>query len=325
MTGAMPILSAAGAAVLVAAAVLAWVAIVQRRRIEREAGVATLANMKWRESLGLLMQSLATQGYREESGDREPGDGGSLHLLRRDDETCLLAYKPGTAYRLGEASIRDFINEMRLRGSDRGILVTLGHVEGFARDSARLQGIELIDGDALWERIHPHLSEPLQQAIHRQAGMRIRRGLPWALASGALAGVLAYAMVPTAVTESIATTAEDDNHQARPVQAGADPSTASPEVAATALQEAARLDPEALAERRASAAGEVRQLERVRSAVWLARSTLSISLASTHDGDRDVIDEACRILLQFEELRYSRLQLEPPPGSTGTVRWRQCQ
>lgn len=325
MTGAMPILTAAMAAVLVAAAALAWIAIVQRRRIEREAGVATLASMKWRESLGLLMQALATQGYREESGDQEPGDGGSLHLLRRDDETCLLAYKPGTAYRLGEASVRDFISEMRLRGSARGMLVTLGHVEGFARDSARQQGIELIDGDALWERIHPHLSEPLQQAIQRQGGLRIRRALPWALASGVLAGVLTYAMSPAAVTEPIASAASGLEHQPSPLEVAGNPSTVALNAAAAALEKAVELGPETLAERRATVAAGVRKLERVRSAAWTAQSTLSIALASTLDGERDVIDEACRILLQFEELRYTRLQLEPPPGSDNVVRWRQCQ
>lgn len=324
MTGALPILSAVVAA-LAATAVLGWFALMQRRRIEREAGVATLASMKWRESLGLVMQSLATQGYREESGDHEPGDGGSLHLLKRDHETCLLGYKPGTAYRLGEASVREFANEMRLRGCEQGLLITLGHVEGFARDNARQQGIELIDGEALWDRIHPHLSEPLRQSIHRQAGARIRALLPLTLAGGVAAGIAIYALMPAKTDAPVPLAAAASAPRSASAAGQTAPAPSSLDLAASALAEAAELSPEALAERRASAAIGVRKLERVRSAAWSAQSTLSIALASTIDGDHDVIDEACRILLQFEELRFSRLQLEPPPGDAAPVRWRQCQ
>lgn len=325
MTGHLPLLSATIAALLAMFAVLGWFAVVQRRRIEGEAGVTALASMKWRESLGLLMQALAAQGYREESGDQEPGDSGSLHILRRDDQTCLLGFRPGTAYRLGETSVREFANEMRLRGSNHGMLVTLGHVEGFARDSAQQQGVDLIDGETLWTRIHPYLSEPLRQAIHRQAAARIRRVIPWALATGVLTGIAIHALLPEQTDPPVSATAT-----AAPVQRSAStPSEpakpTSLDAAASAMAEAAELTPEGLASRRASAAAGVRELERVRSAAWTAQSTLSIALSRSVEGDQDVIDEACRILLQFEELRFTRLQLEPPPGSAAPVRWRQCQ
>ena len=41
--------------------------------------------------------------------------------------------------------------------------------------------------------------------------------------------------------------------------------------------------------------------------------------------DTGLVNEACAILVQYEELRYTRLQLEPPAGTAGQVRWRQCQ
>ena len=41
--------------------------------------------------------------------------------------------------------------------------------------------------------------------------------------------------------------------------------------------------------------------------------------------DTGLVNEACAVLVQYEELRYTRLQLEPPAGGTGQVRWRQCQ
>jgi len=33
----------------------------------------------------------------------------------------------------------------------------------------------------------------------------------------------------------------------------------------------------------------------------------------------------CRLLVQQEEMRFSRVQLESPPGSGRRVRWRSCE
>jgi restriction system protein len=50
-----------------------------------------------------------------------------------------------------------------------------------------------------------------------------------------------------------------------------------------------------------------------------------LTLTQTDGKDRPLIEEVCRTLTQYEELRYTRVQLEPPMNSTVPVRWRQCQ
>ena len=111
-----------------------WFGVHRRRLAETDAGVAALAGMKWRECVGLVLQALGEKGFREAPSSRQPGDGGTEFLLVKGDERCLLSYKHGTAYRLGEANVRDFANAVQLQGATRGILVTLGSAEGFARD-----------------------------------------------------------------------------------------------------------------------------------------------------------------------------------------------
>ena len=97
--------------------------------------------------------------------------------------------------------------------------------------------------------------------------------------------------------------------------------------------------------RRGLAAQRVSSLEGIASSVWSTRSTLVIALSPSQapsstdaqhadpqdagqsersQGD-DLFALACAELVRFEELRYSRLQIEPPAGSTRPVRWRQCQ
>ena len=103
---------------------------------------------------------------------RQPGDGGTEFLLTKGDERCLLSYKHGTAYRLGEANVRDFANAVQLQGAQSGILVTLGTAEGFARDLARRYGVELIDGRALWPQVEPFAPPHLVEGIRRRGRHR---------------------------------------------------------------------------------------------------------------------------------------------------------
>src|SRR5688572_29388305 len=112
----------------------------RRRRAEIDAGVRSLANMKWRECVGLVLESLQNDGYREEHSTRQPGDGGTEFVLRQGDQNVLLSYKHGTAYRIGEANVRDFANGVQLQGAQAGILITLGQAEGTAIDVARKYG-----------------------------------------------------------------------------------------------------------------------------------------------------------------------------------------
>src|SRR5687768_2612807 len=126
MFGLSPLVAAV-VAVLAAYLVSGWWFGVHRRRLaETASGVSALAGMKWRECVGLVLQALGEKGYKEAPASRQPGDGGTEFLLVKGDERCLLSYKHGTAYRLGEANVRDFANAVQLAGANTGILVTLG-------------------------------------------------------------------------------------------------------------------------------------------------------------------------------------------------------
>ena len=54
----------------------------------------------------------------------------------------------------------------------------------------------------------------------------------------------------------------------------------------------------------------------------LTDSTLLVDLRSDAD---DRLADICGILEEYEALRTSRLQLQPPPGSSDPVRFRQCR
>jgi len=310
-----------------------WFGVHRRRKAETSAGIRALAGMKWRECAGLVLQALGEKGYREAPSSRQPGDGGTEFLLSKGDERVLLGYKHGTAYRLGEANVRDFANAVQLQGAGSGILVTLGTAEAFARDIARRYGVELIDGRTLWPQVEPFAPPHLVEDIRYQAANEIRRGQRVGVIASAMLGVLVFLLgklgepadpipvLPAATPTAPAAPAAGPD--AAPVfqdRASQDASNAM-----RALEEVARLTDEERLQRRLMAASRVTALEQAHSAVWSTQSTLVIGLVSGDGIDTGIVNDACAILIEFEELRYSRLQLDPPPNSSAPVRWRQCQ
>jgi hypothetical protein len=87
----------------------------------------------------------------------------------------------------------------------------------------------------------------------------------------------------------------------------------------------AKLTDAQLTQRRADAAKQVSSIVQIGSAGWSSESTLLLALKQSDGADKALIDEVCRSLTQYEELRYTRLQLQPPVSSSAPVRWKQCQ
>lgn len=372
MPGATPLIVAI---VATAAALLAnawWFGVHRRRLAETRAGVQALAGMKWRECAGLVLQAMAEKGYAELPSSRQPGDGGAEFLLVKGDDRCLLGYKHGTAYRLGEANVRDFANAVQLQGADSGMLVTLGSAEGFARDLARRYGVDLVDGRSLWPQVEPFAPPQIVLSIREQAAATIRKGQRLGVAASVVLGLAIYAGAwlgapsegplvgaPPAPAAAVASdAAPDPGAGATEASAAAEPATtpgamtapadgstvqadvaAAPEATPRFTDEASRQADEALREleevaklteqerlqRRLAAATEVGGLDEADSALWSTQSTLVVRMAHADSMDRGLVNEACAILVRYEELRYTRLQLEPPAGGSGQVRWRQCQ
>lgn len=297
----------------------------RRRQAEIEAGVLALANMKWRECVGLVLESLHSDGYQEEHSTRQPGDGGTEFLLTRDGENVLLSYKHGTAYRIGEANVRDFANGVQLQGAQGGILITLGQAEASAHDIARKYGIKLIDGNALWPRVEKYVSPATRAGVRRDASGGTSKGL-WlgAIASivlGAAAWLLGEQFAPAKLVVARAPVAAV---VAPKVESEEDRAAARINAAAKAMAEVASLTDAERLQRRADAVAKLGTIQQIKTAGWSTQSTLVLVLNQTDGKDRRLVEEVCRTLTQYEELRYTRVQLEPPMDSPVPVRWRQC-
>lgn len=346
MFGMSPLVAAIVVTVIAVLANTWWFGVHRRRMAETNEGISALAGLKWRECAGLVLQALGEKGYVEAPSSRQPGDGGTEFLLVKGDERCLLSYKHGTAYRLGEANVRDFANAVQLQGATSGILVTLGTAEAFARDIARRYGVELIDGRSLWPQVEPFAPAALIEEVRAHAAQKNVHGQRIGLIGSAVAGLLVFAvgtmMQPAAEPAGLAPAPTDASTPA----AGAPAATAAPAAAAEAaptpptfqdeasraanealeeLKEVAKLSDQERTQRRLVAASRIADLEAANNALWSTQSTLVISLVNGDGIDSGIVNEACAILTEYEELRYTRLQLEPPQNTDVPVRWRQCQ
>ena len=347
MFGVSPWIAAVVTTVVALLASTWWFGIHRRRLAENTAGVKALAGMKWRECAGLVLQAMAEKGYTELPSSRQPGDGGAEFLLVKENERCLLGYKHGTAYRLGEANVRDFANAVQLQGATSGMLVTLGSAEGFARDLARRYGVDLVDGRSLWPQVEPFAPAHLVEDIRHQAAAGIRRGQQMGLVGSLVLGLVVFGLAQLGADEvplppvaglPSATGAPATEAAAAPAPAeapAAAPAPVQPEFEDEASRQAsdaikelaavAQLSDEERALRRREAAAQVAELEQVDRAHWSTQSTLTVALVREDGIDTGVVNQACAILVAYEELRYTRLQIEPPANSSVPVRWRQCQ
>lgn len=321
-------------AVFVAAAGLAitafWFGVSRRRKAETELGIQSLATLKWRDCIAIVLEALQREGYQVLA---DSSDGGTDFLLRHGSEKVLLDYKHGTAYRLGEASVREFEAAVRLRGAARGILITLGSLEHRAATVAAEGHVQLIDGIHLWPKLRPFLNDRLLDQVRGQATAATRKGLWKGLLASGLAGVAVFvvgqAMAPAAPAEAtpppaIASSFRPAGSPPAP-QPAQDAMLQQLNATAEAMEAVARLSPEQLAKRRADAAKQVAQISQVATAAWSAPRTLLITLNHTDGKDKVLVAEACRILVQNEEMRFTRIQLNPPADSTLAVRWRLCE
>jgi hypothetical protein len=146
--------------------------------------------------------------------------------------------------------------------------------------------------------------------------------LPW-LAGLILAGV-AWMLLPGMGNDT--PDAADGIAPSLPaLQASAEP--ANPAATTRVAREpvavpATATDPASLARRRKETADAISTLPGVDRAVWSTQSTLLVYLAAA---DADPLPALCPLLLRYEELAPSRLQLQPPAGSDTPVRFRQCR
>lgn len=308
------------------AATIAYLYIRTRsqRQAEAKAGIASMASLRWRDFAHLTLEALRRQGFVEINVERQPGDSDFDFVLEREDERWLLSCKHGTSYRLGEQTVREFATAIRMHEGRGGIIATLGESDGFADEIARAHQIRLLDSRALWPIVSDLIDPQVRMEIRTLAAQHSQRLIGLAafgtLAIFALVYVMASGENSTAYADIRKPTASPvvstQQNKSQGLLVGKEAPMALP----------ANLSAEQIEEHRAAVTMRIAGLASVNSAAWSTRSTLVMALNTPGEPvTAQAVESACRILVEYEELRFSRLQIEPPPGSETPVRWRQCR
>jgi hypothetical protein len=299
----------------IAATLYFW--LIRRPGDEMSYGLHALSGLRWREFSKLVLAAMAERGLLEVASEQqESREPQSTFVLARGDERWLLSCKHGSAYRIAAAPVQELAASIRLGAAQGGILATEGKVEKEGRDAAQGTSIELLDGPRLWPEVR-HLVEPalLEQVTH-YASSRAKRhtSISWlgAVTLGALAMAAWSGTHPA--TDDAPTTPHAPTAAVAP---------AAPAAPAPAPQESFQEPTEA--ELEAQMANVLKALSKtpgITRGVWQTKLTLSIDRVAS---EKEVWPWICLELERYPALRASRVQLNPPPGSSEPVRWRQCK
>lgn len=300
----------------IAATLYLW--LVRRPRDEMTYGLHALSGLRWREFSKLVLAAMAGRGLVEASPEpQESREPQSTFLLQRGDERWLLSCKHGSAYRIAAAPVHELAASIRLGAAQGGILATEGKVEKEGRDAAQGTNIELLDGPRLWPQVR-HLIEPaLREQIDQYASGRAKRhtGISWlgAVALGALAMVAWSSGHPASA---------DDATSAPPPASSPRPS--APVAPAVTAPQATFREPteEELEVQMRDVLKALSKTPGITRGVWQTKLTLSIDRVAS---EKDIWPWICLELERYPALRATRVQLNPPPGSSEPVRWRQCK
>lgn len=297
---------------LALAAGLAW-----SRRVKAaaaSAGMARLNDLRWRDFERTVVTALEARGYRLAEAQDGTIDRDDL-LLEHEGERVLLVCKQG-AGTTAPSVLHALARQLPLRSADRGLLVSTGHFDDEVVSAARAQRIELIDGEALWPLVAPILqpegAEPATPATDRKPQVVAWLG---ALGVGAIAWMLAQGLQRAVDPEAEAAIPT-------PVPRAAPSATGQPAQPVQQPHETIPTDPAALQQRRSDTVDVVVTLPGVATALWSTQSTLLVHLAAE---GADPMAQLCPLLVRYPELAASRVQLQPPQGSTAPVRFRQCR
>lgn len=303
----------------------AWVlGAFRSERDEARAGIALLCAMRWNEFCRLISEVLKDRGMQPANAERAPGQDGFDLLFTRGNSRYLVLCKNAATQGINATTVGQLYTLTQVQDADGAIIASCAPVEPAAMKLAQDRRIEVIADLDLWRHVKPWVAHDQRTDAETAAVTARKRRLMISGLVALLASIVTYTLVamlaPDAPTTQPATTAD-----APPRPVVATPAANTP----TALPDAS-LSEEKLASRRAAAVMEVRGLTRISSASWSTRSTLQIGLHEAID-DADLttlVEDVCRSLLQYEELRFTRLQVEVPTGNADQpvhVRWRQCR
>lgn len=311
--------AAAAVALTVGLGSTAYLWSYRRHRTEVATGIAGLAKMRWREFARLIVEALRERGFEAESVEESLARGTQAELrLVRAGKPWLLSCKLGDGdYKVPAATVAELADAVRFHGAAGGLLVTTGR---FDANSERVaDGLDLYSGESLWELVEPQLPASTRHEIIAAAQKRSIQTIvgAWgaAIALALIAGFAVPALLP-------ATDSAPRGDEAATAPAATPPAAAPVPAphAATPLPSASSGDADA---DRAEVIRTVGALSGTERAAWSTASNLLIYRHT--DAQKPDVDAICQVLERYPELRSSRVQLQPPPGSDSRVRFFQCK
>lgn len=314
--------TALGITIVLGGGITTYLWLARRRKLFVRNGIASLAAMRWREFSHFVVDALRGRGFDHDPTAPRPQKGQLTDvLLSRNDQAWLLGCKQSPGELITATQISDLARGVRETGAGGGILATLGKIDPDARRDRG--GIELLDGPAVWALVEPLLPKSLRLDIEQRARTRTIRDTQLsclgALVVGfALAMLMPSAQIPDTPVEATGTALAAGAAVTLP--AGTDAAAAVAGPTSTALPAATVENEE---QRREGAMRDISLLPVVEKAMWATRSTLVVYLAGSEANAQDVTT-LCATLERYEELRASRLQLQPAADSGTAVRFMQC-
>lgn len=349
--------SAAAVALTIGLASTAYLWSYRRHRTEVSTGIAGLSKMRWREFARLIVEALRERGFEAESVEESLARGTQAELrLLRAGKPWLLACKLGDAdYKVSAATVAELADAVRFNGAAGGLLVTTGRFDSHSERVA--DGLDLYSGETLWELVEPQLPASTRHEVIAAAQKRSIQTIVAAWAGAiALALIVGFVVpllssrapaepVPAATHTAAAPATPND---AAPTRAPVNPTAPAPTPAPTSPAAVEPAAPAANAGEtvpaatpapttatptnaasgnpsadRAHVIRAIATLDGVERALWSTPSNLLIYRLT--EASKQDVDRICQVLDSYPELRSSRVQLQPPPGSTTRVRFFQCR
>lgn len=297
-------------AIVLGAGITAYLWLVRQPRLLVGNGITSLAAMRWREYADFVVGALRAQGFDHDASGARPQRGEQADLLlRRDGQDWLVGCKQDLGEVITASEVADLARSVRDTGAGGGILATLGRIDADARGNPR---IELLDGGTVWTLVDPLLPQSLRLDIRQRGRSRTLRDIQLSWLVALLVGFTMAMLLPSPPVPEAAPMAAAPQPVASVV--------APPATAGNPLPPAA---PESEEQRREGAMREISALPGVEEASWVTRSTLVVYLSDDEASEHDIAS-LCTTIERYEELRASRLQLQPRAGSEMPVRFKQC-
>ena len=296
----------------------------QRGKAEARAGTEAMCSFKWRDYAHLVEDILIERGFRRAGGERRPGDGGFDLMMERGNAKYIVSCKNGATHEVNEKEVANLATVMQMNGAEGAVLATTGTADAGALRMAAHRRIEILAGEDLWKQARPWLPHDVREDVQDEARAELKKLGIFSTGLGVAAGALALFLVP--MLQQAALDREAERAAAEPAEQVEEFENDDREAGGLPLPPDLTED-EAIA-RRAQAAMDLRGVPNVLNATWSTRSTLVVTLKAGTAHSVNLPQQLCERILQFEELRYTRMQIETPGEDTDAppaVRWRQCR